>query len=1002
MYDGAPETSETAAIADGPVFCVIVPMRNAATTVARALKSLRRQRGAPSWEAIVIDDGSTDASVAAARRTAQDDPRITVLESAATGVDAGVSVARNLGLQRARAEWVIFLDADDALAPGALAAFAASIAAAPHAGVHVGRTRWIDARGRARAYPRSDLSAPFPMLARQSGFALHSATVHRSLATELAGFDPGLRSSEDWDFWMRAARTGAGFATFDTHVADYHATPGSLSRDVATLARNHLTVLARGAAPDPRVTNPAPAFANGAPGDDVVYHQLTFLLWSGARAAVAGLDPVAAFDHVHPAPRWPLEPDPAGALMADAMITYASGDAARLRREWPQIAPRLVALLTRAFPEPEAARALGLAYFAIKQRVFGAAPWGADETVGAVIGGMRAAHDFAPSDFPAECIVAQVLKRGRPAGFAIAPRLPGALKRTFAAWAADAARAAPARVLLDMAPRTLGPRAIATASAALLDVRGYGLRQRRLAPGHVRALAGHRARGALRAAAAAVFTPLQKAAERAVVDARAAATADVLRPKDPRAGAAWDAFFQTADPWDYESAYEVEKYEHALSLLPEGRPARALELACAEGHFTQRLAQRVDALVAVDIASEALKRARARTGADHVQFVRADLFTDALPDGPFDLIVCAEVLYYAQDRATLADVAARIAGALAPGGRVILTHANLVSDDPTTAGFDWGHRIGAATISEVFAQTPGLALAHEIATPLYRVQAFVRDAVAAPIRTRAPMTARLAPRVARDVMWDGAVTPRTHAFATQSACATPILMYHRVTDAPHAGLERYAVTPAVFDAQMRFLRRHGFWTPTLAQWGDAIARCQPLPGRPVIISFDDGYVDFAEHAWPILQHHALGATMFVVTDKVGDVADWDGVATPLMDWDTLARLRDEGLEIGSHSASHIRLSRATIEKAVAEGERARSALRARLGIDTRLFCYPYGGVDTAVGAVIRACGYRLGLSTTPGVSDLSSDPMTLPRIEVEGDMSLETFARRVGIADAAP
>lgn len=1000
MYDGAREISETAAIATGPVFCVIVPMRNAAVTVGRTLKSLRRQRGAPSWEAIVIDDGSTDASVAAARRAAQGDPRINVLESATGGLNAGVSVARNLGLQHAKSEWVIFLDSDDALAPKALAAFAASIAADPHADVHVGRTRWIDARGRARPYPRSDLSAPFPMLARQSGFALHSAAVRRNLAMRLQGFDPGLRSSEDWDFWMRAARTGAGFAPFDAHVADYYATPGSLSRDVTTLARNHLTVLARGAAPDPRVVNPAPAYANGAPGDDLAYHQLTFLLWSGARAAVAGLDPVAAFDHVHPAPRWPLEPESAGALMADAMITYANGDAARLRHEWPQIGPRIVALLTRAFSEPEAARALGLAYFAIKRRAFGAAPWGADEAVGAVIGGMRAAHDVAPSDFPAECIVAQVLKRGRPAGFAIAPRLPGAPERTFAAWAADAARSAPARGLLDMAPRTLNLRAVAAASAILLNARGYGLRRPRMAVGQIRTMAAHRARRALRAAAAAVFAPPQTPVERSIVPARAAAPTDALLPDDPRAGAAWDAFFQAADPWDYESAYEIEKYDHALSLLPQGRSVRALEIACAEGHFTRRLAPLVESLVAVDIAGEALKRAQARAGASHVQFVRADLFSDALPGGPFDVIFCAEVLYYAKDRATLAAVAARIAGALAPGGRVILAHANLVNDDPTTAGFDWGHGIGAATISEVFAQTQGLALAHEVATPLYRVQAFVRDAVTTPIRTTVPMKARLAPRVARDVMWDGAVTPRTHAFATQAACATPILMYHRVTEAPHGGLERYAVTPGTFAAQMRLLRRHGFWTPTLAQWGDAIARCQPLPGRPVIISFDDGYVDFAEHAWPILQHHAMGATMFVVTDKVGAVADWDGVATPLMDWDTLARLRDEGLEIGAHSASHIRLSRETIDKAAEEGDRARSTLHARLGIDTGLFCYPYGGVDAAVSAVIRRCGFGVGVSTTPGVSDLSSDPMGLPRIEVESDMSLETFARRVGIADA--
>jgi peptidoglycan/xylan/chitin deacetylase (PgdA/CDA1 family)/2-polyprenyl-3-methyl-5-hydroxy-6-metoxy-1,4-benzoquinol methylase/GT2 family glycosyltransferase len=978
-------------VVNAPTFCVIIPMRNAAGTIQRPLTSLRRQRRAPSWTAIIIDDGSSDDSAEIARRTVADDTRFSFRATfpGPSAVGAGVSAARNLGLEYATNDWLLFLDADDTLAPGALAALAASIQATPQADVHVGHTRWIDMRGAARPYPRADLSDPFRTLSRQSGFALHSAIIRRSIAKSLGGFDLRLGSSEDWDFWMRVARTGATFATIEAHVANYYATAGSLSRSVQAVARNHLTVLARGAQPDPRLPNAAVLDA-----DDLAYHQLAFLIWSGARAAAAGLDPIAAFDHVSPPPRFDLDPDAAGALMADAMISF-KGDAAQLRSDWPRIGQSLDKLLTRAFPEEEAARVRGLAYFEAKRRVFAVAEWGDDETVGSVVGARREAGELAHAFENAECIFAQVARRGRTLGFAIAPQSLEAEARPFAAWAMEAADATPPRLALEIASRTLSMRSLTSAARVLFDPSGYGLRARRFDLAHVRTLAGHRVRRALRVASAAALGPTSS---RRSFSTQARNT-DVRRPTDVRTGSAWDAFFDAADPWNYDSAYEVEKYEHALSLLPNSRPARALELACAEGHFTERLAPRVDELIAVDISGEALARARARTGGEHVQFARADLFADALPKGPFDVVFCAEVLYYAPNLDALAALAARISEALSPGGRVILAHANLVGDDPTTSGFDWDHSIGSATIGAVFGKTPGLSLAHEIVTPLYRVHAFVRGEIAAPVRVDTPISARLSPRLAQEVMWDGAVTPRTRTFKTHSSCATPILMYHRVTETPHPGLERYAVTKDVFHAQMRLLRRHGFWTPSLAEWGAAIARCQPLPGRAIILTFDDGYVDFADNAWPILQHHSMGATLFVVTDKVGGVADWDGVETPLLDWQALARLREQGLEIGAHGASHTRLTRAPISVAATEGKRARAALNEHLGVADPAFCYPHGGGDAGVRAAIRTSGFTIGLSATPGVSNLSSDIMALPRIEVDAGMSLETFARRLGILD---
>ncbi len=68
--------------------------------------------------------------------------------------------------------------------------------------------------------------------------------------------------------------------------------------------------------------------------------------------------------------------------------------------------------------------------------------------------------------------------------------------------------------------------------------------------------------------------------------------------------AKWESLFAQPDPWGYSSDYEQTKYEHTLELLPEGPIGRALELACAEGHFTAQLAPRVGSLVAADIACQ--------------------------------------------------------------------------------------------------------------------------------------------------------------------------------------------------------------------------------------------------------------------------------------------------------------------------------------------------------------------------------------------------------------
>jgi SAM-dependent methyltransferase len=128
---------------------------------------------------------------------------------------------------------------------------------------------------------------------------------------------------------------------------------------------------------------------------------------------------------------------------------------------------------------------------------------------------------------------------------------------------------------------------------------------------------------------------------------------------------------ESEDPWNYAtSTYEQGKYRRTLDYLPE-EPGRTLELGCSVGVFTAMLAPRCRTLLAVDFSPTALKRAAERLRDDpHVSFSRRRL-PEEMPDGPFDTIVCAEILYY-WSADLVREGVRRMEAALAPGGTLLV------------------------------------------------------------------------------------------------------------------------------------------------------------------------------------------------------------------------------------------------------------------------------------------------------------------------------------------
>jgi peptidoglycan/xylan/chitin deacetylase (PgdA/CDA1 family) len=194
----------------------------------------------------------------------------------------------------------------------------------------------------------------------------------------------------------------------------------------------------------------------------------------------------------------------------------------------------------------------------------------------------------------------------------------------------------------------------------------------------------------------------------------------------------------------------------------------------------------------------------------------------------------------------------------------------------------------------------------------------------------------LTPEVEKTILWDGAATTRAEALASESTTAVPILMYHSVADDRPPELGSYRISPQAFRDQMRYLRRHGYYSVTIEDWGACIAAHRPLPGRPVILTFDDGYrADFK-------------ATLFVVTERVGRVADRDPAVSrppPLMTWRDLQELREKGVEIGSHSATHRDFSAISLDQVAVEGQHARETLCEKLTSEAKIIAFPWGRGD---------------------------------------------------------
>jgi O-antigen biosynthesis protein len=204
------------------------------------------------------------------------------------------------------------------------------------------------------------------------------------------------------------------------------------------------------------------------------------------------------------------------------------------------------------------------------------------------------------------------------------------------------------------------------------------------------------------------------------------------------------------------------------------------------------------------------------------------------------------------------------------------------------------------------------------------------------------------------------------------------------------------MAPQLFADHMAYLAESGYRTLTVSEYAAMLS--EPMteaPKQTVVITFDDGFADFTEHALPTLTEHGLTSTMYVVTGCVGSTSTWlESVGQgdrPMLGWSDVESLAEAGVEVGAHTHSHPQLDIVNRSTAWEEIRRSRGVLEDRLGREVPSFAYPFGFHGPRVRALVERAGFSSAAAVKDALSGPGDDPFAIARVIVPGDTGVGTL-----------
>ena len=210
-----------------------------------------------------------------------------------------------------------------------------------------------------------------------------------------------------------------------------------------------------------------------------------------------------------------------------------------------------------------------------------------------------------------------------------------------------------------------------------------------------------------------------------------------------------------------------------------------------------------------------------------------------------------------------------------------------------------------------------------------------------------------------------------------SVLKMPILMYHYIRDyqdeSDQVGIG-LSVSAQSFATQLDQIIDSGYQTATFKDIAN-----NNIAEKPIILTFDDGYSDFYSSAYPELKKRAMKAVVYIIVSNIGK----DGYLSK----EQIIELSREGIEIGSHTLSHIDLSKAEDDRSLVQIRDSKLSLEQIISTSVLSFCYPSGKLNAQTPIMIKNNNYKFAVTTKSGIAEFSN-PFQLSRYRISNNMSL--------------
>lgn len=213
----------------------------------------------------------------------------------------------------------------------------------------------------------------------------------------------------------------------------------------------------------------------------------------------------------------------------------------------------------------------------------------------------------------------------------------------------------------------------------------------------------------------------------------------------------------------------------------------------------------------------------------------------------------------------------------------------------------------------------------------------------------------------------------------------PILMYHYISPLPEDAdpiRTDLTIDPSLFRAHVQYLSEAGYTTISLAELDTALLTGAPLPPKPIILTFDDGYIDHYTEVFPILKEHNFTGTFFIITARA------DANSADYLNWSQISEMAEAGMTMASHTKNHPDLRDRDRDFLVYEMLGSLESLAAHTDEPTLMFSYPAGQYDDLTLQIARELNIARAVTTQPGMLHTTDNRLELPRVRVHGNTSV--------------